>query len=327
MTAPWSLTRVAGLWTSTPPPPASSVVVESFRETMSKKGKAAPMRGDRGDALLQRYEESGQANEEITLGEGKDTRHYDLALSGLHDGRGKRTGHLVVLHEVTERWLAVERLDRMAHYDALTGLPNRTFFYERLSQEVARTRRATGKGQLALIFVDLDRFKMINGTLGHEVGDLLLIETAQRLKASVREYDVVARLAGDEFTVILPEIESTRNATDIADRIVKSIAEPLLLDGNELMITSSVGICFYPADGHDPATLVKNADAAMYRAKAGGKNRYEVFSEDALQSPDKHFDIEDELNRAVEQNQFVLYYQPEIQIHTSRMVGVEALVR
>ncbi len=304
------------------------VVGESFRETMSKKGKAAPMRGDRGNALLQRYEESGQANEEITLGEGEDTRHYDLALSGLYDGRGKRTGHLVVLHEVTERRLAVERLDRMSHYAALTGLPNRTLFYERLSQEVARTRRATGESRLALMFLDLDRFKMINDTLGHEIGDLLLIETARRLKASVREYDVVARLAGDEFTVILSEIESIRDATDVAGRIVESIAEPFLLDGNELMITSSIGICFHPADGHDPATLVKNADTAMYRAKAGGKNRYEVFfAEDALHNPARHFEIEDELNRAIEQNQFVLYYQPELQINTSRMVGVETLVR
>lgn len=305
------------------------VVGESFREVMSKKGKAAPMRGGRGNDLLTRYEEKGQANEEITLGEGDDTRHYDLALSGLHDGWGKRTGHLVVLHEVTERKLAVERLDRMAHYDALTGLPNRTLFYERLSQEVARTRRtaASSGSMLALMFLDLDRFKMINDTLGHEVGDLLLQETARRLKASVREYDVVARLAGDEFTVILPEIESTRDAADVAGRILRSIAEPFLLDGNELTITTSVGVCFYPSDGHDPTSLVKNADAAMYRAKAGGKNRYEVYAKDALQNPTKNFETENELNRAIEENQFVLYYQPEIHIPTSRMVGVEALVR
>ncbi len=305
----------------------AEVVGESFRETMSKKGKATPMRSDLGNALLQRYEKSGHANEEITLGEGEDLRHYDLALSGLYDGRGKRTGHLVVLHEVTEKRLAVERLDRMAHYDALTGLPNRTLFHERLSQEVARTRRAAGKGQLALMFLDLDRFKTINDTLGHEVGDLLLIETARRLKASVREYDIVARLAGDEFTVILPEIQSIRDATEVAGRIVKSIAEPFLLDDNELVITSSVGICFHPANGNDPATLIKNADAAMYRAKASGKNRYEVFDEDALHSPSRHFEIENDLNRAIEQNQFVLYYQPEIHIDTSRMVGVETLVR
>lgn len=304
------------------------VVGQSFREVMSTKGKAAPMRGNRGSALLERCEERGQAHEEIQLGAGDEAHHYDLALSALYDGRGKRTGHLVVLHEITERKLAVERLDKMAHYDALTGLPNRTLFYERLSQEIARTRRTSPDGGLlALMFLDLDRFKMINDTMGHEVGDLLLKETARRLKDSVREYDVVARLAGDEFTVILPEIDSVRDAIDVASRIIGSIAEPFLLAGNELVITASVGICFHPVDGHDPATLVKNADAAMYRAKASGKNRYEVFAEDALQNPTKHFEMENEINRAIEENQFVLYYQPEIQISTSRMVGVEALVR
>ncbi len=302
------------------------VVGRPFREMMAQKAKAAPMQGNRGSALLKRYEERGQAQEEIRLGEGEDARHYDLALSALYDGQGGRNGHLVVLHEVTERKLAVERLDRLAHYDALTGLPNRAFFYERLSQEIARLRRASG-GTLALMFLDLDRFKLVNDTLGHEIGDLLLQETARRLKESVREYDVVARLAGDEFTIILPEIGVVREATEVASRIIESVAEPYQFGGNELLITTSVGICFYPADGHDPATLVKNADAAMYRAKAGGKNRYEVFAEDVLQNPTRHFEIENELNRAIEENQFVLHYQPEIQISTSHMVGVEALIR
>ena len=302
------------------------VVGRSFREVMPRKAKVAPMQGNRGSALSRRYEERGQAHEEVRFGEGEDARHYDLALSALYDGRGGRTGHLVVLHEVTERKLAVERLDRMAHYDALTGLPNRAFLYERLSQEVARVRR-TGANMLALMFLDLDRFKIINDTLGHEVGDLLLKETARRIRESVREYDVVARLAGDEFTVILPEIGGVREATEVASRIIEAIAQPFLLDGNELLIITSVGICLHPADGQDPATLVKNADAAMYRAKAGGKNRYEVFAEEVPQNPTRHFEIENELNRAIEENQFVLHYQPEIQISTSHMVGVEALVR
>jgi diguanylate cyclase (GGDEF)-like protein/PAS domain S-box-containing protein len=308
---------------------AGEVVGKGFREVMSRQGRAAPLSGDRGTALLERYDKHGQANEEIRLGEGAEARHYDLALSALHDGRGKRTGTLVVLHEVTARKLAVEKLDKLAHYDALTGLPNRALFYERLSQEISRSRRTQGigGGLLAVMFLDLDRFKLINDTLGHEVGDLLLRETAKRLKESVREYDVVARLAGDEFTVILPEVDSPRSATEVAGRIVRSVAAPYHLDGNELLITTSVGICFYPTDGHDPTTLVKNADAAMYRAKAGGKNRYEVYSEDALQDATKSLELENELNRAIEENQFVLHYQPEVSIATSRMVGAEALVR
>ena len=304
------------------------VVGKNFREVMSQQAKAAPLAGNRGTALLERYEREGQANEEIRLGEGDDARHYDLALSALHDGRGKRTGTLVVLHEVTERRLAVEKLDKLAHYDALTGLPNRALFYERLSQEIARYRRTQrAGGLLAVIFLDLDRFKLINDTLGHEVGDLLLQETARRLKESVREYDVVARLAGDEFTVILPEVDTPQAATEVAERIVRSIATPYRLDGNELLVTTSVGICFHPTDGQDPSVLVKNADAAMYRAKAGGKNRYEVYAEDVLQNPTKNFERENELNRAIAENQFVLLYQPEIKISTSRMAGVEALLR
>jgi len=306
----------------------SEVVGHSFREVMNVRANAAPLEGGRASALLSRYEEAGRAHEEIRLGEGKDALHYDLALSALYDGRGKRTGHLVVLHEATEHKLAVERLDRMAHYDMLTGLPNRALFYERLSQEVARARRISpGGSMLALMFLDLDRFKIINDTLGHDVGDRLLQETAGRIKDSVREYDVVSRLAGDEFTVILPEIESALDVTDVASRIIETISEPYLLDGNELLITTSVGICLHPNDGHDPATLVKNADAAMYRAKASGKNRYEVFAEDVLQNPTKHFELEIELERAIENDEFVLYYQPEIQISTSRMVGAEALIR
>ena len=307
----------------------AEVVGKSFREVMSRQGKAAPLAGNRGTALLERYEKEGQANEEIRLGEGAEARHYDLALSALYDRRGKRTGTLVVLHEATERKLAVDKLDKLAHYDALTGLPNRALFYERLSQEIARYRRTQGMGAglLAVMFLDLDRFKMINDTLGHEVGDMLLQETAKRLKESVREYDVVARLAGDEFTVILPEVESPRAATEVAERIVRSVAAPYHLDGNELLVTTSVGVCFHPTDGSDPSVLVKNADAAMYRAKAGGKNRYEVYAEDVLQNPTKNFEFENELNRGIEENQFVLHYQPEIRISTSRMIGAEALLR
>ncbi len=308
---------------------ADEVIGKSFREVMSRQGKAAPLSGNRGTALLERYERKGQANEEIRLGEGSGARYYDLALSALYDGRGKRSGTLVVLHEVTERNLTVEKLDKLAHYDALTGLPNRALFYERLSQEIARYRRTQGigGGLLAVMFLDLDRFKLINDTLGHEVGDLLLQEVAKRLKESVREYDVVARLAGDEFTVILPEVETPRAAAEVANRIVQAVAAPYHLDGNELLVTTSLGICFHPTDGQDPAVLVKNADAAMYRAKAGGKNRYEVYAEDVLQNPTKNFERENELNRAIKENQFVLFYQPEIKIATSRMVGAEALLR
>lgn len=302
---------------------ASKAMGRDFRSVMS--AKAAPLAGNRGTALLKRYEERGQANEEITLGEGENLRHYDMALSALYDGRGKRTGHLMVLHEITERKLAVEKLDRQANYDALTGLPNRASFHERLSQEIARSRR--NRTLLSLLFLDLDRFKIINDTLGHDVGDLLLRETANRISLAVREYDVVSRLAGDEFTVILPDIRDPSDATMVAERIVKALSEPFLLAGNELRITTSIGVCYYPTDGPDPTTLVKNADTAMYRAKSRGKNRFELFTGEAVESASKHLEMEKELVEAMEKDELVLFYQPEMDIGTSRMVGVEALLR
>jgi diguanylate cyclase (GGDEF)-like protein/PAS domain S-box-containing protein len=303
---------------------AEDVVGRDFREVITQHAEAAPLEGNRGLALLRRYEEQGQAHEEVRLGK-EDPRHYDLALQSLHDGRGKRTGHLVVLHEITERKLAVEKLDRMAHYDPLTGLANRATFYERLNQEIARNRRH--RSLLALFFLDLDRFKIVNDTLGHDVGDMLLKMVAERIVQAVREYDVVARLAGDEFTVILPDVVDAAAATTIADRMVDSLSEPFEVAGNELRITTSVGIAFYPTDGPDAAALVRNADAAMYRAKAAGKNRYEMFAEDAVLNATRHLDLEKEMIEGLENGEFVLHYQPEMQISTSRMIGVETLLR
>ena len=304
---------------------AAEVVGRDFREVMSSRAGVAPLEGNRGNALLRRYEEYGQAHEEIRLGQGENARHYDMALSALYDARGRRTGHLVVLHEITERKLAVEKLDKMAHYDVLTGLPNRAFFYERLSQEIARSRR--NRRLLALFFLDIDRFKVVNDTLGHGVGDLLLKEAAVRISSAVREYDVVSRLAGDEFTVILPDIAEAADATVVAERIVESFADPFVLAGNELRVTTSLWVCFYPTDGADPTTLVKSADIAMYKAKAAGKDRYELFTEGALAGATEHLELETELVRALEHGELVLYYQPELRISTSRMVGVEALLR
>jgi diguanylate cyclase (GGDEF)-like protein/PAS domain S-box-containing protein len=303
--------------------PASSIMGQDFRAVMSNK--AAPLAGNRGTALLKRYEEHGQANEEIALGEGPQRRHYDLSLSALYDGRSNRTGHLVVLHEITERKLAVEKLDRQANYDFLTGLPNRASFYERLSQEIARCRR--NRALLSLFFLDLDRFKMINDTLGHDIGDLLLQETATRVSLACREYDVVSRLAGDEFTVILADLRAPSDATIVAERIVQTMSEPFELAGNELRITMSVGVCYYPIDGADPTTLVKNADTAMYRAKSRGKNRFEMFTEEAVETASQHLEMETELVEAMDKGQLVLFYQPEMDVSTSRMIGMEALLR
>ena len=306
---------------------ASGAIGRDFRQVLAAAG-ASPLEGARGSALLQRYEKHGRANEEIELGEGEDRRHYDVALSALHDARSRHTGRLVVLHEITERKLAAARLDQMAHYDELTGLPNRTSFHEHLSQEIARNRRS--RSLLALFFLDLDRFKVVNDTLGHDVGDLLLQEAARRLNTCVRDYDIVARLAGDEFTVILPGISEAADATLVADRMVAELSRPFSLEENEVLITTSIGICFYPADGSDPTTLLKNADAAMYRSKAAGKNRYELFErgeEDALARADDRLELDRDLTHALENDELVLHYQPEVRVGDGHLAGVEALLR
>lgn len=303
--------------------PASKVLGEDFGRTMASLG--ATLGGDGGHAFLKRYEEHGQASEEMRVEGGESVRHYDLALSGLRDAEGKRTGHLMVLHEVTERRLAVERLDRLARYDTLTGLPNRAYFHERLSEEMSRARRR--RSPFALLFLDLDRFKAVNDSLGHEAGDLLLQEAARRIKQGVREYDFVARLAGDEFTVILPEVAETADAASVADRIVATLAEPFDLAGKVIEVTTSIGISFFPEDGTDPATLVRNADAAMYQAKQAGKNGYALFKQPAFSGIAPRGDLEADLIRAFENNELTLFYRPEIQLDTGRVAGAEALLR
>ena len=303
---------------------SSGAIGRDFRQVLAAAG-ASPLEGARGSALLRRYEKHGRASEEIELGKGEDRRHYDVALSALHDARSRQAGRLVVLHEITERKLAADKLDRLAHYDGLTGLPNRTSFHEHLSQEISRNRRS--RSLLALFFLDLDKFKAVNDTLGHKMGDLLLREAAGRLKTCVRDYDTVIRLAGDEFTVILPGIAEAADATMVAGRIVAELSRPFSLEGNEVRITSSIGICFYPADGADPATLLKNADAAMYRAKAAGKNRFELFEENTLVRADDRMELDRDLNHALENDELVLDYQPEVQTGDGQLAGVEAFLR
>lgn len=301
---------------------ARQTIGEDFRGVISGSG-VAPLKGDRGSALLRNYERHGEAREEIVLS-GENPRYYDVTLSELKGLRG-RIGHLMALHEVTESRLTAEQLSHKASYDSLTGLPNRSLFHERLGQEISRSRRH-GK-PLSVFFLDLDRFKEVNDTLGHETGDELLKEVARRLQGAVREYDVVARLAGDEFTVILPELDPPEDAIPVAERIVDALSEPMELSGHELRTTTSIGICFYPDDGETPEELVKNADDAMYQAKAGGRNRYELFTEQTPIQSGKDPDLQAELTHALANDELVLYYQPAMRIEDGKVAGFEALLR
>jgi diguanylate cyclase (GGDEF)-like protein len=220
---------------------------------------------------------------------------------------------------------AQERLQHMAQHDALTELPNRVLFLDRLKQAVARAR--WHERLVAVLFVDMDRFKTINDTLGHEVGDKLLQALAERFTASVREGDTVARFGGDEFVVLLDDVASEKDIGVVAQKVLEALAPPFAIDGQDLYITASIGVSLYPNDGEDSTTLLKNADIAMYRAKDLGKNTYQFYSADMSARAFERLTLESSLRHAIERNEFRLYYQPQIDTASGAILGVEALLR
>jgi diguanylate cyclase (GGDEF)-like protein len=217
------------------------------------------------------------------------------------------------------------RVEHLAYHDGLTGLPNRSLFSNLLSQSLKLAQRHTRR--LAVLFLDLDRFKHINDTLGHEAGDQLLKEVAVRLRASVRESDTIARLGGDEFVAMLPEIEDARVVPTIARRILAEIARPFLLRGQEFRVTASIGISIYPQDGLDEQTLKKNADIAMYHAKEEGKNNFRFFSEKLNAFSLERLTLDSALRNALERGEFALHYQSKRQLRGHAITGMEALLR
>jgi diguanylate cyclase (GGDEF)-like protein len=217
------------------------------------------------------------------------------------------------------------RVEYLAYHDGLTGLPNRSMFSKCLSQSISEAHRY--ERRLAVAFLDLDRFKQINDTLGHEAGDQLLQEVATRLKGCVRDSDTVARLGGDEFVVLLPELEDEKYAAIVAQKILQAAARPFTLMGQEFRVTASIGISTYPQDGLDEQTLTKNADIAMYQAKAEGKNNFQFYSEELNANSLERLTLESSLRHALERNEFRLHYQAKRDIASGKITGMEALLR
>lgn len=256
-----------------------------------------------------------------------------LALQAVQNGaqdylvKGQANGDLLAraIRYAIERKRAEERLTYLAQYDHLTGLANRTLLRDRLVLALARSKR---KDQpIGLMFLDLDRFKAINDTLGHDIGDQLLKAVADRLKSCVRQVDTVARMGGDEFSILLEAIPSERGLTTLAQRILDAIAQPFVLDGHQVFVTVSIGITVYPADDEDSNNLLKHADTAMYRGKQQGGNTYQFFTPEMQAAARERLVMEQALRKGLSRNEFVLHYQPFFDLATRTFTGIEAIVR
>jgi diguanylate cyclase (GGDEF)-like protein/PAS domain S-box-containing protein len=230
-----------------------------------------------------------------------------------------------IYSDISEQKKTETKLNILAHYDLLTNLPNRALFQDSLKNAISKAKRSNGK--IALMFIDLDNFKMINDTLGHDYGDLLLIEVAKRVKAVLRTEDTVSRLGGDEFTVILEDIQDTSYPSVVAQKIIDTLSEPIQLKDEMGYIGASVGIAIFPDDADTIETLIKNADMAMYTAKNGGKNVYKYFKEDMTADATERLELSNDLRTALSNNQLKLHYQPIMNIETNNVEAFEALVR
>ncbi len=251
--------------------------------------------------------------------------HVFISSAKLYDANRQPIGLVLVSRDITERKVAEKRLHYLANFDALTGLPNRTLLLDRLEEAIARP--PWHDRYVAVMFCDLDRFKLINDTLGHNVGDQLLKAIATRFKGCLRDGDTVARLGGDEFVIILADIGHPDHASKVAQKIIDLACEPLMLDGNEVYVTASVGISVFPTDASEPTKLLKNADLAMYGAKELGKNRYQFFSDSLDVKTSNQLMMENALRHALDREELEVYFQPQVHAKTGRIIGSEALLR
>ncbi len=257
----------------------------------------------------------------------KERKRIPVVFSGstLRDGEGNLQGMVFVAKDITERKRAEEHLNYLANHDTLTGLPNRMLFLDRLTQ--AMSRLPWRERSLAVMFLDLDRFKLVNDTLGHDVGDQLLKGVSTRLTECVRDGDTVARLGGDEFVIMLNDIARKRDVIHMAEKIIKALGIPFSLGSQEFVATTSIGVSLYPTDGDDPHVLLKNADTAMYRAKESGRNNFQLYTPSMNSKAAEQMAVENAVRHGLERNEFIPYYQPQVSLATGRITAVEALVR
>jgi diguanylate cyclase (GGDEF)-like protein len=262
---------------------------------------------------------------EHRIGKGADARDVYSRLRIKYGRDGKELRLIAAMQDVTELHKYEQRLHSLAFFDTLTGLPNRALFNDRMRQGIAEA--AWHKGLMGMMMLDLDRFKAINDTFGHGNGDRLLCEAARRLSNCVRSYDTVARLGGDEFAILLPEIRHGADLGNIARKIINAFAEPFHLDGKNLFVTCSIGIALYPADGLEATELLRCSDLAMYHAKGKGRNNFQFYSTELTARSTERLALDAQLRQAERNGEFELHYQPQVDLNSGRLIGVEALLR
>ena len=265
------------------------------------------------------------ATDRILIRKDRFETAIEESVAPIHDRSGQATGAVVVFHDVSEGRAMALKIFHLAKHDLLTDLPNRFLFGDRLTQAIAMARRH--QRQLGVLFLDCDRFKDINDSLGHNTGDLLLQSVAKRLVSAVRSSDTVSRQGGDEFVILLSELEKPDDAGICARKIIKALARPHRIGSHDLLVTASIGFSVYPEDGRNAETLIKNADMALYAAKESGRNTYRAFRSDMRAREAVWQSIEASLMQALERDQFRLHYQPRVALTTGAVVGVEALIR
>jgi diguanylate cyclase (GGDEF)-like protein/PAS domain S-box-containing protein len=248
----------------------------------------------------------------------------NVSVSMMRDANGNQR-FISVVEDISRRKLAEEALTRLASHDTLTGLPNRLLLQDRLAQAIVHAGRSGA--QVGVMFIDLDRFKHVNDSLGHDAGDGMIVEIARRLSSALRESDTVARQGGDEFVVVLPDLAGEGDAAVVAQKLLDNLFQPLLLCGQEVFPTGSIGIAMYPRDGLDAATLLKSADSAMYQSKGQGGNHYSFYAAALGKQASEHLRMEAALQRALQRQEFLLHYQPVVDIASGAVSGVEALLR
>ncbi len=248
-----------------------------------------------------------------------------LSVSALHNDDGKLTHYVALMTDISERKAAEERMSFLAQHDILTGLPNRMLFLDRLQQAITYAERQ--QTNVAILFLDLDRFKNVNDTVGHQIGDALLQEVARRIRFCVRSSDTISRQGGDEFVIMLPSLEDLGDIVHVVDKLIENIGKPYYLNGHVMHVTTSVGVSVYPQDGSESEALIRNADTAMYQAKYAGRNDYRFFTQEMNRAIATRVRMENKLRHALHNAELLLHYQPKVNLRTGEIIAVEALVR